>query len=214
MFDEFSMTNPGKLAEFVGFTQDEVMALCDAYKIDYNEVSRWYNGYTFSKIKFVYNPRSVVKAILSEEFDNYWTKTETYEALSIYFNLNFDGLKDIIVQLLAGEKKEISIRNFSNDMVTFKTYDDILTLLIHLGYLRYDFETREVSIPNKEIRDEFVAAVKDVGWNEVINAIKSSDDLLKATWRGDSQTVAKTIERIHDETSHLQYNDMKTLCLM
>jgi len=211
MFDEFSMTNPGKLAEFVGFTQDEVMALCDDYKIDYDEISRWYNGYTFSKIKFVYNPRSVVKAILSEEFDNYWTKTETYEALSIYFNMNFDGLKDIIVKLLSGEKKEIGIRNFSNDMVTFKSYDDILTLLIHLGYLRYDFETHEVSIPNKEITDEFVAAIKDVGWSEVISAIKSSDELLKATWRNDSKTVAKIIERIHNETSHLQYNDENAL---
>ena len=211
MFDEFSMTNPGKLAEFVGFTQDEVIALCDTYNVDYDEISRWYNGYTFSKIKFVYNPRSVVRAILSEEFDNYWTKTETYEALSIYFSMNFDGLKDILIRLLAGEKKKIGIRNFSNDMVTFKTYDDILTLLIHLGYLCYSFDTHEVSIPNKEISDEFVAAIKDVDWSEVINTINASDELLEATWHCDSKTVAKMVERTHNETSHLQYNDENAL---
>jgi len=211
MFDEFSMTNPGKLAEFVGFTHDEVIALCDTYNVDYDEMSRWYNGYNFSKIKLVYNPRSVVRAVLSEEFDNYWTKTETYEALSIYFSMNFDGLKDILIRLLAGEKKKIGIRNFSNDMVTFKTYDDILTLLIHLGYLCYNFETHEVSIPNKEISDEFVAAIKDVDWSEVINAVNASDDLLEATWHSDSKTVAKMVEHIHNETSYLQYNDENAL---
>jgi len=211
MFREFSMTNPGKLAEFVGFTQDEVMSLCDTYKMDYNELSRWYNGYNFSKIKSVYNPRSVVEAILSEELDNYWTITETYEALSVYFNMNFDGLKDIIIQLLAGEKREINIRKFQNDMATFSTSDDILTLLIHLGYLQYDFDTREVSIPNKEILDEFVTATEGVGWCEVINAIRSSNDLLKATWLGDSNTVAQLIGRTHNETSHLQYNDENAL---
>jgi len=211
MFYEFAMTDPRSLAEFIGFTQDEVVSLCDIYKFDHDEISRWYDGYRFPDIESIYNPKSVVEALLSGRCNNYWTRTETYEALSIYFNMNFDGLKNIIIQLLAGEKKKADIRNFSNDMVTFKTCDDILTLLIHLGYLRYDFETREVSIPNKEISDEFVVAIKDVGWSEVINAVNASDDLLKATWRRDSKTVAKMIERTHNETSHLQYNDENAL---
>ena len=147
------------------------------------------DGYSFPNIKAVYNPKSVVEALLSKHFSNYWSKTETFEALSVYFKINYDGLKDTIIELLAGAKKRINISNFTNDMITFKTYEDVLTLLIDLGYLGYNFEIQEVFIPNKEISDEFVTAIRDVGWEEIITAINESDDLLKAMWSGDTQTV-------------------------
>ena len=211
MFDEFSMTDPEELAEFVGFTQNEVIRLCKDYERDYSNMVRWYDGYYFTDIGAVFNPRSVVRSILSKRYKNYWTRTETYEALSIYFSMNFDGLKDVIIQLLSGEKKKINIGNFSNDMVTFKTYEDILTLLIHLGYLGYNTKTMEVFVPNKEIFDEFEIAIKDTNWKEIINAINISYDLLKATWRGDTKTVAQMIDCVHDESSHLQYNNENSL---
>jgi len=168
MFDEFLMTNPGKLAEFVGFTQSEVASLCHVYGMDYVEISAWYNGYSFSKAECVYNPKSVVEALLSQKCRNYWTQTESYEVLSIYFKANFDGLKASVIRLLGGGKKQIHTRNFANDMISFKTCDDILTLFVHLGYLKYDFETKEVSIPNKEIAEEFEAAIRSAGWDEYI----------------------------------------------
>ena len=171
MFDEFSMTDPEELAEFVGFTQNEVIQLCEDYERDYNDMAQWYDGYYFPDIGAVFNPKSVVRSILSKRYKNYWTQTETYEALSIYFKMNFDGLKDSILQLLAGEKKKIDTRKFQNDMITFSSCDDILTLLVHLGYLRYDFETCEVSIPNKEISDEFVVAIDGVGWSAIAKGI-------------------------------------------
>jgi len=174
MFREFSMTDPGNLAEFVGFTQNEVKSLCSTHGMDYEEISRWYNGYSFLKIKCVYNPKSVIEALLSQNCSNYWSQTETYEALSLYFKMNFDNLRDIIIQLLAGCKKRINTRKFANDMITFKSCDDILTLLVHLGYLGYNFETSEVSIPNKEITDEFVTAVEDAGWEHAAVVIFSS----------------------------------------
>ena len=211
MFNEFSMTDPDQLAEFVGFTQTEVIALCVKYKMDYEEMAQWYDGYSFPDIKTVYNPKSVVEALLRRRFKNYWTKTETFEALSIYFKINYDGLKDTIIELLAGEKKRIDINNFTNDMVTFKTYEDVLTLLIHLGYLGYNLETQEVFIPNKEISNEFVTAIKDVGWEEIITAIKASDDLLNATWIGNAQAVAEAIENAHNEISIIKYNDENAL---
>jgi len=167
MFREFSMTNPKEMSEFVGFTQDEVIALCKKHKMNYDEMAEWYDGYCFSNLKNVYNPKSVVEAIFSRQFDNYWSQTETYEALKDYIKKNYDGLKDAIILLLAGERKKIDIKSFTNDMVTFESYNDVLTLLIHLGYLGYDFETKEVFIPNKEISDEFETAVKNVGWNEI-----------------------------------------------
>lgn len=65
MFDEFTMTNPRQLAEFVGFTESEVKELCCQYGMDFEEAKRWYDGYRFEKLKHVYNPRSIVCAMLS-----------------------------------------------------------------------------------------------------------------------------------------------------
>lgn len=73
----------------------------------------------------IYNPQSVVEAILEKSFDNYWSKTETYEALREYIQKDFYGLRDTVTRLIAGEQIEIDTTTFVNDMVTFKTQDDI-----------------------------------------------------------------------------------------
>ena len=211
MFNEFAMTNPGPLAEYVGFTEAEVKNLCERYQMDYEDMAKWYDGYCFHKIKSIYSPKSVVDSLLFHCFDNYWSNTESYEALGEYIKINFDGLKDAIIQLLAGAKLRIDIRGFTNDMVTFISYQDVLTLLIHLGYLGYDFETREVFIPNKEISDEFVSAIKSTGWNEIITSLNESERLLQSTWRGDALAVAQAIEKAHNETSIIKYNDENAL---
>ena len=120
MFDEFSMTNPKQLAEFVGFTESEVRELCTRYGMDFEETRRWYDGYHFQNVEHVYSPRSVVSAMLSRSFDNYWNQTETFEALRDYIVLNYAGLKDTVIELLAGEHKKIETGSFSNDMTTFQ----------------------------------------------------------------------------------------------
>jgi len=215
MFREFSMTDPREMAEFIGFTGEEVMALCVKYGMDYEEMAAWYDGYSFPNFKNVYNPKSVVEALLSKLFNNYWSQTETYEALKIYINVNFDGLKDAVIKLLAGERKRINVRKFTNDMVTFESYNDVLTLLIHLGYLGYDIETQEVFVPNKEISDEFADAISSVDWQEITSSIEESFDLLNAAWRSDAQAVAKAIEKTHFETSIIKYNDENALsCIL
>lgn len=211
MFDEFSMTNPKQLAEFVGFTETEVQALCMQYQMDFDETRRWYDGYRFQSIDHVYSPRSVVSAMLSQCFDNYWNQTETFEALREYIVMNFDGLKDTVIELLAGNHKKVDISLFSNDMTNFSTGDDVLTLLIHLGYLGYDYSTEEVFIPNSEIASVFVTAIKNAGWQEVMNAVKKSDSLLKETWSKNAEAVARGIEEAHFETSILKYNDENSL---
>lgn len=116
---------------------------------------KWYGGYRFRRILHVYSPKSVVDAMLNEEFDSYWTQTETYEALKIYLDMNFDGLKDAVVYMLGGGAYKIDTKTFQNDMTTFKSKDDVLTLLVHLGYLAYDAARKEVFIPNLEIEEEF-----------------------------------------------------------
>jgi len=211
MFDEFSMISPRQLAPYAGFTQDEVQSVCERYRVDYEELSAWYNGYRFKGIPAVYSPDSVVSAVLSGSFINYWNQTETYEALKIYIEMNYKGLKDAIIRLLAGDKIMIDIAGFTNDMVTFSTSDDVLTLLIHLGYLGYEEETNRVFIPNKEIAAEFVTAIRGAGWDDVINAVNVSNELLNATWRGDVDTVAGLIESAHLDASILTYNNENAL---
>lgn len=211
MFTEIAMTNPREYAEFTGFTESEVAELCERYNMPYDETKRWYDGYNLKGIS-IYNPRSVVMSMTGHDYDNYWTSTENYEALEEFICRNDVGLRDTIVRLLAGEKKKIDTSTFTNDMVTFKSQDDVLTLLVHLGYLTFDFKTKEVSIPNYEVSEQFVSTIKITDWSEISKSLKVSDDLFKATLRGDSEKVAELISDSHKEnTSILKYNDENSL---
>ena len=211
MFDEFSMISPGPLASYVGFTETEVEALCRQYKADMSEVKSWYDGYSFEKEKSIYSQRSVVNCMRFEKIENYWNQTETFEALQFYIDMNFDGLKDDVLSMIAGEKVPVNTGSFTNDMTTFRTEDDVLTLLIHLGYLGYDSNEKCVFIPNNEIRSEYVNAVSVSDWGEVSQALKNSADILNAIWQRRPEQVAEGIRQAHFETSHIQYNDENAL---
>lgn len=218
MFMEYSMTNPGNMAEYFGFTEKEVENLCIEYGISIEETKAWYNGYgLYSHNKqedilySIYNPKSVVEAMLRHRFGNYWNQTETYEALKIYIQMNMDGLKDAIIEILAGNSVRINIGTFHNDMTTFATRDDILTLLVHLGYLTYDVEKESVRIPNKEVAQEYINAISTMDWKEVISSINNSRKLLEALWNLDSDKVAAGVDKAHEEISILQYNDENSL---
>lgn len=211
VFDEFSMENPGELAEFVGFTEEEVKECCKIYHIDFDMCREWYDGYSFPKCKSVYNPKSIVSLMRSGEFSDYWNHIETYEALKVYINLNYDGIRDDILAMMSENRVKIDTGSFTNDLTTFSNADDVMTLLVHLGYLAYDFHTKEVFIPNKEIMQEFVTTTASGSWNEIIKSIKKSDTLLQATWDREEDKVAEYIEVAHFETSHLQYNDENAL---
>ena len=211
MFQEYSMTNPRQFATYMGFTDTEVQELCGRYGMSYEEIKAWYNGYQLSKDQEIYNPKSVVEAMTSGVYDDYWNQTETYEALKIYIEMNYDGLKDKIIEMLAGGRVPVNVGKFSNDMSTFSGADDVLTLLIHLGYLGYDFDSKEVYIPNKEVSMEYLNAVEGAGWNEIVSMVQKSRDLLKALWRMDESAVASGIEYVHQNTSILQYNDENAL---
>ncbi|HBA47507.1 MAG TPA: AAA family ATPase [Lachnospiraceae bacterium] len=211
MFDEYSMTDPRKLWKYYGFTEEEVKAECRKYGVSYHEMEKWYDGYLLGE-ESVYNPKSVSDALLWKEFQSYWTGTETYEALKVYIDTNFDGLKESVIHMLGGGHCRINPRKFQNDMTTFTSKDDVLTLLVHLGYLTYDKKTEEVFIPNQEIMQEFLDAVDSPGWDGLINALNRSEDLLKQTWAMNGKSVAKGLDAIHNETaSLLKYNDENSL---
>lgn len=211
MFTEIAMTNAAPIQEFTGFTEREVIKLCQEYKRDFNEIKRWYDGYTVDG-ESIYNPKSVVEALTRGTFRNYWTSTENYEALEEFIFRNDDGLRDTVIKLLAGEKKKIDPSTFTNDMVTFNSQDDVLTLLVHLGYLTFDSETNEVAIPNYEVSEQFASTIRNKDWAEVSKSLKVSDELLQATLNCDAEKVAQLISDSHSEnTSILQYNDENSL---
>lgn len=211
MFTEVSMTDVREFAEYTGFTEDEVKELCNRYSMSFEDTKKWYNGYNLEGVA-IYNPRSVVMSMTGRKFNSYWTQTETYEALKVYISMNFEGLRDVIVQLIAGGTYKIDTGTFSNDMTTFNRLDDVLTLLVHLGYLSYNFDTQEVRIPNYEISKEFVNVIEISKWNETIKAIKQSMDLLEDTWLLKENKVAKAIEDVHQEnTSIIKYNNENSL---
>lgn len=211
MFTEISMTDPREYAEFTGFTEHEVKELCNEYNMPFDETKRWYDGYDLMGTS-IYNPRSVVMSMTGGYFNNYWTSTETYEALKVYIEMNFDGLKDKVTQLIAGEKIEINPGKFQNDMTTLRSADDVFTLLVHLGYLTFDFFTKQVWIPNSEVAQEFINSIEDSGWEEVMKSINQSEKLLQSTLNCNEEKVAELIDKAHtDNTSILKYNDENSL---
>lgn len=211
VFYEYSMTDAKPIEEFTGFTEAEVQRLCEQYHMSFEETKRWYDGYCVDGVS-IYNPKSVVEAMLRGKFSNYWTQTETYEALKIYIQSNEFGVQDVILKLLAGETYEIDTTTFSNDMVTFASKDDVLTLLVHLGYLTYDSCTKTISIPNHEVMEQFLSTIKILGWNEVVQALQISEELVQATLACDEIKVARLVEQAHqDNTSILKYNDENSL---
>ncbi|MCD8149313.1 MAG: ATP-binding protein [Clostridiales bacterium] len=211
-FQEYTMTNSDELTEFVGFTETEVRKLCSDYHMDFEEMKFWYDGYSLSDTASVYSPNSVMLAIKRKRFRSYWTSSENYESLKNYINMNFDGLKDAIVAMLGGKMIRVKISRFQNDMTSFRSKDDILTLLIHLGYLTYDESAKKVYIPNQEVSESFQDAVEGDGWGEIATALSESEELLDATIRGDCAAVESALEDIHESNfSVLKYNDENSL---
>ena len=218
MFTEYSMTDPGSLAEYFGFTEQEVFEICEKYGMSFEKAKIWYDGYRLivhqkekDECYSMYSPKSVVEAMLRHRFGTYWNQTETYEALKIYIQMDMDGLKDSVVRMLTGESVPINIGTFSNDMTTFATKDDILTLLVHLGYLTYNSIEGSVSIPNKEVSQEYVNAISTMNWYGVADSLDASRKLLEALWAMDADVVAAGVEKAHEEISILQYNDENSL---
>jgi len=211
-FKEFTMINPRAFGGYVGFNEEEVRAKCEENGMDFATMKYWYDGYHFKGVGSVYNPNSVMQAIENDDFDSYWTETSASESLMEYISQDYNGLTKTIAELIAGIEVPVNPKGFANDLTTFRGKDDVLTLLVHLGYLAYDSEKKTVCIPNEEIRREFQKSIREVHHDATLKRLKESDALLEATISGDEATVATLIERIHrEETSPLHYNKEDSL---
>ena len=210
-FWEYSMVKPRQFGKYAGFTEDEVKKLCDDFGSDFKMMKQWYDGYSFQDLVSVYNPNSVMKAIRNDDFDSYWTQTSAAESLMGYISLDFDGLGKTVSELVGGVEAKVDTKGFANDLVTFRDRDDVLTLLIHLGYLAYDQIEQKVRIPNEEIRLEFARAIRQTKRDDTIRRIRESEQLIEDTIHGNEEAAARQIEKIHEEEPPLYYNNEQAL---
>ena len=211
-FQEYSMVKAGPLSQFFGFTKDEVRILAEKHGMDFDELEKWYDGYQIGRQPSMFNPNSVMQAIYNESCESYWASTGAYDAVANYIQMNYEGLKDDVISMLAGGRCSVDPTMFQNDMSIVNSKDDVLTVLIHLGYLSYDWEKAECYIPNREVAGEMVNAVKSNSWKHVTEALDHSRKLLKDTLDGDVEAVARAIDAAHDEnTSILSYNNENSL---
>jgi hypothetical protein len=211
-FIEYSMVEPRKMSRYFGFTKHEVQSLASKHGMDFDELEKWYDGYQIGDDLSMFNPNSVIQAVDIGRCRSFWAATGSFDALTSYIAMNFDGLKDDIICMLGGGRVKVNPTKFQNDISIVRSKDDVLTLLIHLGYLSFDWRRSECYVPNKEVEGELVNAVEENKWELVIKSINQSEALLRATLRGDSGYVERALRAIHsDETSAFSYNDENSL---
>ena len=206
------MVKPGGMASLFRIKKKEVKVLAESHGMDFDEFEKWYDGYQIGGELSMFNPNSVMTAIREQWCESYWSRTGAFDSVSKYIQMNFEGLKDDIVAMLAGESRPVDTTGFQNDLAVVNTKDDVLTVLIHLGYLTYDRVKQECRIPNREVAGEMVNAVRATNWKNVFDAIQKSKLLLQATLDGDAEAVARGVEAAHDEeTSILSYNNENSM---
>ena len=211
-FREYSMVSPGAMASFFGFTKEEVQALAAKHGMDYDELAKWYDGYQIGPQPSMFNPNSVMIAVSEQWCDNYWGKTGSTDAVATYIDMNYKGLRDDIASMIAGEWCKVDPKGFKNDLSQVNSRDDVLTVLIHLGYLSYNRVDRTCHIPNLEVLGEMENAIKDVKWENIVKPLQQSEYLLEATLRGDAATVARMVQDAHiDNTSLIKYSDENSM---
>lgn len=228
MFREYSMAAPLWLAPFTGFTEEEVRGLCETHNVSFEQVRSWYDGYEVSGVAPVkdrptdgrpsepprwslYAPLSVATAVVTGEIANYWGGTETYEALAVHIRRDFDGLKEKVTLLMDGARIKVALGTYQNDMTSFRRADDVLAMLVHLGYLGWDDREGVAFVPNREVLDIFRDSTMDSAWEPTFRAYEASKELIRATLAADEKRVAEIIEEAHDRADNKTYNSEAAL---
>ena len=210
-FYEYTMIDSDELTEYFGFTVSEVEKLCEKYQMNCESVRDWYNGYLINGKK-MYNPNSVYMAMTRRKLESYWKNTSAFDTINTFITLNFDGLKEDVMKMLAGESVYVDVKGFENDFSSISNKNNALTALIHLGYLAYNTEEKMAYIPNYEVKEAYQSALANGSWSEISKSISICEELIFATIRGEAEKVAELLELSHETyTSILKYNDENAL---
>ena len=197
-FRMYSMVNPEPIESFYGFTEAETKELCRKFNLDYQELAHWYNGYQLGiNNTKIFNPTSVMTMLTTGVCKGYWTQTESFESVRDLINMNFDGVKEALESMLTQQPAKVTVSTFGNDSNVIGSKDELFTLLIHYGYLGYDAANQRAFIPNSEVRQELVLAIKNGQRPELIRLIQDSEMLVQKTLDGDEAYVAQTLDTLH-----------------
>lgn len=221
-FHEYTMVKAKDFAPYIGFTEGETRSLCEKYQVDFQKVKEWYNGYSLNGTA-IYNPLSVVEAVANNDFDQHWTETGTYSDIRELINMNMDGVLDSILLMLSGEKIPLNTHGCKNDMHTFANKDQVITTLVHLGYIAYDSQTQEAYIPNKEVQKVFedyatygyvAYGYAAYGYPDRFTKFAGyAQEVLISIEHEDAERVAEILQIMHNEfVSSIRYHDENSLC--
>lgn len=211
-FKPYTMANPGQLAGYFGFTSDEVRVLCAKYDMPFEDMEKWYDGYIMGTAGHIFNPTSVKLALEMRQLDNYWSRTSSFKYLKGLINMNFDGIKEKIMSALQDERPTIGVESYGDDCGQISSADELFMLLVHYGYFTYNRSTREIAIPNLEIRHELLNVVRVGNRPELVKLINDSDTLVEATLACQEKYVAEALDKFHSQyTTPRFYNDEQAL---
>ena len=215
-FREYTIIEPEEFAYYIGFMEKDVRRICEKNEVSFENMQEWYNGYHVVTLEEellpVYNPNSVMRASEKGKFKSYWSQSSAVNGAADYINLDFDGLGEAAEKLAAGLEIPVKISKFQNDLISFRSADDVLTLLIHFGYLTYDIQKGTAWIPNLEVQMEFGDTIHDITHQETILRLKESEQLLKDIIEGNEAAVAANIQNVHmKESAPIWYNNEQAL---
>jgi hypothetical protein len=224
-FKEYNILRPIPYEKYFGFTKDEVAAIAEnpSCRVSQQDLKEWYEGYKLNNID-IYNPDSAVSAISDGVCQSYWSGTSSNEEVVRLINMDFDGLKEDILNLIEGDEVSFNCGKFQNDMVSIKDKNDVFCLLVCLGYLGCinpdeentdekqpqkvtNSKNRRIAyVPNAEIKSSLMDIVKEQDWYDRMDTIKGSENLLQAIKELDGDTAAKLIQEIHNSFAVSMYD--------
>lgn len=212
-FLEYTMASEEKYSEYFGFTESEVCLLYARYSshernphVTREGLRAWYNGYHTKSGEQVYNPRSVIAALINNNLGNYWTSSGPYDEISFYISQNVDAIRDKLALMVSGIPVPTKIREYAASSMKLSTKDEIFSAMVVYGFLNY--KDGFVSIPNRELMEKFnEVLMKEPSLGYVHRLSVHSERMLKATKAGDTATMAEILEHAHNmEIPLLSYN--------
>lgn len=213
MFQEYDMATKIRYSEYFGFLDSEIDMLYERYtkntvnpRITRQELKEWYDGYHTASGERLYNPRSVVCALSDGQLASYWTSSGPYDKFFYCIRNDLEHIRDDLALMVCGESVDARIGEFAAFSMDLKTKNQIYSAMVVYGLLTYD--DGRVLIPNRELMlkyDELLQTEDSLGY--VYRLAARSEQMLKATLAGDTDTMAEVLEYVHDtEIPVLSYN--------
>lgn len=214
MFYEYTMAAEERFSEYFGFTDAEVDRIFEKYQrmTENQSVTRdglriWYDGYHTKSGERVYNPRSVVASLTNNNLGNYWTSAGPYDEIYYYIAHNTAAVRDDLARMISGIPVNAKVREYAATSMNLTTKDEIFSAMVVYGFLSY--ENGCVGIPNRELMEKFDNMLqKEPSLGYVYQLAVKSEEMLKATLKADTSSMARILEFAHNtETPLLSYND-------